>query len=59
LTVDELSFEGDSAFLFASVLHHYLARHVSMNSYVQTSLTSLTRGQLMRWLPAKGARAVL
>lgn len=59
LTVDELSFEGDSAFLFASVLHHYLARHVSMNSYVQTSLNSLTRGQLMRWQPAKGARAVL
>lgn len=59
LSVDELSFEGGSAFLFASVLHHYLARHVSMNTYVQTALNSLTRGQIMRWAPAMGARPVL
>lgn len=59
LTVDELSFEGGSAFLFASVLHHYLARHVSMNSFVQTSLHSLARGEVMRWQPGLGARPVL
>ncbi len=59
LTVDEMSFEGGSAFLFASVLHHYLARHVSMNTYVQTSLHSLVRGQVMRWAPVVGARPVL
>jgi type VI secretion system protein ImpG len=59
LSVDELSFEGGSAFLFASVLHHYLARHVSMNTYVQTSLQSLTRGHVMRWAPVVGARPVL
>jgi len=59
LSMDEMSFEGSSAFLFASVLHRYLARHASMNSYVQTTLKSLTRGQIMRWEPALGARAVL
>ena len=59
LTVDELSFEGGSAFLFASVLHHYLARHASMNSFVQTSLQSLARGEVMRWQPGLGARPVL
>lgn len=59
LTVDELSFEGGSAFVFGSVLHRYLARHVSMNSFVQTSLISLTRGEIMRWRPEVGARSVL
>ncbi|RZL10501.1 MAG: type VI secretion system baseplate subunit TssF [Rubrivivax sp.] len=59
LTVDELSFEGGSAFVFGSVLHRYLSRHVSMNSFVQTSLISLTRGEIMRWRPEIGARPVL
>jgi type VI secretion system protein ImpG len=59
LSLDELSFEGGSSFLFASVLHHYLARHVSMNTYVQTVLQSLTRGEVMRWMPLSGARPVL
>lgn len=59
LTLDELSFEGGSAFLFASVLHHYMARHVSMNTYAQTVLQSLTRGEVMRWMPQPGARPVL
>lgn len=59
LTVDELAFEGGSAFMLAAVLHRYLARHVSMNSFVETVLHSLTRGELMRWQPELGVRAVL
>lgn len=59
LSVDELSFEGGSAFLFGSVLHRYLSRHVSMNSFVQTSLHSLARGEIMRWQPELGARPLL
>ena len=59
LTVDDLSFEGGSAVLLASVLHHYFSRHVSMNSFTRTSLTSLTRGEIMRWAPIVGARSVL
>ena len=59
LTVDELSFEGGSAFLFGAMLHRYLSRHVSMNSFMQTSLQSLARGEVMRWMPELGARPVL
>jgi len=59
LTVDELGHEGGSATLFASVLHHWLARHASLNSYVETVLVSLGRGELARWTPASGKRAVL
>lgn len=59
VTVDELSFEGSSAALLGTVLHHYFSRHVSMNSFVQTALISRTRGELKRWQPLPGARAVL
>ena len=59
LTVDELGFAGGSAFLFAAALHHYLSRHASMNSFVETVLVSLTRGEVMRWKPSRGSRSVL
>ena len=59
VTVDDLSFEGGSAILLGSVLHQYFARHVSMNSFAQTVLSSLTRGDVMTWSPRLGARAVL
>jgi type VI secretion system protein ImpG len=59
LTVDELGYTGGSAFLFGAAMHHYLSRHVSMNSFVETVLVSLTRGELTRWAPMRGARPVL
>ena len=34
--VDELAFEGGSAFLLGSVLEHYFARYVSINSFTET-----------------------
>ena len=59
LTVDELGFAGTSAYLFGAAMHHYLARHASMNSFVETVLTTLTRGDVARWRPASGTRPVL
>ena len=59
VTVDDLSFEGGSAILLGSVLHQYFSRHVSMNSFAQTVLSSLTRGDVMTWAPHLGARALL
>jgi type VI secretion system protein ImpG len=59
LTVDDLSFEGGSSVLLGSVLHHYFARHVSMNSFAQTVLGSLTRGDIKTWAPQSGTRALL
>jgi type VI secretion system protein ImpG len=59
LTVDDLSFEGGSSALLGSVLHQYFSRHVSMNSFVQTVLISLSRGEIMSWAPRLGARAAL
>jgi type VI secretion system protein ImpG len=58
LTVDELGHEGGSAVMFGAVLHRFFTRHASMNSYVETVLHSLTRGELMHWRPSLGARPV-
>ena len=59
VTVDDLSFEGGSAVLLGSVLHRYFARHVSMNSFVQTTIATQARGDIKTWAPGAGARAVL
>jgi type VI secretion system protein ImpG len=59
LQVDELGHAGGSAFLFGAAMHQYLARHTSINSFVETVLESLTRGEVARWKPAAGARPVL
>jgi type VI secretion system protein ImpG len=59
VTLDELGHEGGSAFIFASVLHHFFTRHVSINSHVETVFRSLTRGVVSRWKPLLGARPCL
>jgi len=59
LQVDELGHAGGSAFLFGAALHHYLSQHVSMNSFVETVLESLSRGEVARWKPRSGARPVI
>lgn len=59
VTVDDLSFEGGSPVLLGSVLHRYFSRHVSMNSFVQTTIATLARGDVKTWAPLSGGRAVL
>ena len=57
--VDELAFQGGSAFLFGSVLERYFARHAAINSFTETTLRSTTRGELMRWPPRCGVAPLL
>jgi type VI secretion system protein ImpG len=59
LLVDEMAFEGGSAYLLGAVLARYFARHVSMNSFTETILRSETRGEIGRWMPQWGARPTL
>ncbi len=55
LELDELAFQGTSAFLFASVLERYFARHAAINSYTQLTLRTAQRGEVMRWPPRVGS----
>lgn len=59
LTVDEMAFQGSSAFLLGCVLERFFARHVSLNSFTETRVQSLTRGTIMSGRPRCGARLVL
>jgi len=59
LEVDELAFEGAGAYLFGSVLEHFLARHASLNSFVSTVLRTTQRGEIARWKPRCGTRPIL
>ncbi len=52
LELDELAFQGNGVFLFASVLERYFARYAAINTFTQLSLVSAQRGPLKRW-PAR------
>ncbi|NTX26640.1 type VI secretion system baseplate subunit TssF [Burkholderia pyrrocinia] len=56
LTVDEAGFSGISPYLFGVILEHYLARHVSINSFTETELLSMQRGLIKRWPVRIGKR---
>jgi type VI secretion system protein ImpG len=59
LELDELAFQGTSAFLFASVLERFFARHAAINAFTQLVLRTPQRGELMRWAPRIGQRETL
>jgi type VI secretion system protein ImpG len=57
--VDELGFQGSSAFLLGQVLSRLFARQASANSFCETVLRSATRGEIYRSKPRIGDKAVL
>lgn len=59
VTVDELAFQGGSAFLMGCVLERFLARQASINSFTQLRLIAPGRGTLMSWPPRVGSAAVI
>jgi type VI secretion system protein ImpG len=59
LDLDELAFQGSSAFLFGSALEHFFARYASINSFTQLRLATVQRGELMRWPPRLASEGAL
>ncbi len=57
--VDDLAFEGGSAFMMGCVLERFLARHVSINGFTQLRLRSPDRGEILAGLPRCGARPMV
>ncbi len=59
LEVDELAFQGGSAFLLGCVLDVFLARHVSMNGFTETHVRSPSRGEIFAGRPTCGTRPLM
>ncbi len=59
LTCDDSAFEGTGAYLLASVMQHFFARYVSVNSFTETVLRTLERNEVARWPAQLGKRQIL
>jgi type VI secretion system protein ImpG len=59
VTFDEDAFEGASAFLLGAVLERFFAKYVSINSFTETVVGTVSRGKIMRWSARVGQRHVL
>jgi type VI secretion system protein ImpG len=59
VTLEEASFEGSGVFLIGAVLEQFFAKYVSINSFTETVLKTLERGEIMRWKMRDGLRPIL
>jgi type VI secretion system protein ImpG len=60
MELDEEKFVGGGVYLFSSVLEHFLAQYVSMNSYSQLAVKTRQRKEMLReWAPRTGNRILL
>jgi type VI secretion system protein ImpG len=59
LTCDEVAFEGSGVFLLGAVLQRFFAKYVSINSFTETVLRTVQRGEVMRWPARPGLRQTL
>jgi len=58
VTCDETAFEGTGIFLLGAVLEQFFARYASINSFTETVLASVDRGEVMRWPSRIGRRQI-
>lgn len=56
LAMSDRAFDGGSPFLLASALEHYLAAHVSINSFVEMRLLMTDRAEELTWPTRMGRR---
>jgi len=59
VTCDEESFEGTGVFLLGAVLERFFAKYVSLNSFTETVIRTVGRGEIMRWPLRIGRRHVV
>jgi type VI secretion system protein ImpG len=59
VTIEEASFEGTGVFVLGAVLEQFFARYVSINSFTETVVKTVERGEIMRWTTREGLRPIL
>jgi type VI secretion system protein ImpG len=59
LLFDEEEFTGSGCFVLGCVIERFLSRYVSLNSFVETVISSLQRPEIKRWPARMGTRAFI
>jgi type VI secretion system protein ImpG len=59
VTFDEINFEGTGVFLLGAVLERFFAKYVTLNSFTETVVRTIERGEVMRWPARLGLRHTL
>jgi len=59
LNCKESAFDGMGVYMLGSVLEHFFAKYVSLNSFTQTNLSTVERGKIKQWSVRTGTRAIL
>ena len=59
VTLEEDLFVGTGVFLLGAVLEQFFSRYVSINSFTETVIYTLDRGEIMRWPMRTGLRPIL
>jgi type VI secretion system protein ImpG len=59
VTMEESAFVGTGVFLLGAVLDHFFARYVSINSFTETVVRTIDRGEVMRWPVRIGQRQIV
>jgi type VI secretion system protein ImpG len=59
LCCDEGAFEGTGVFLLGAVLERFFSKYVSLNSFTETALQTVQRGEIARWPARIGRRPLL
>jgi type VI secretion system protein ImpG len=59
LELDEEQFVGGGVYLFASVLEHFLALYVSLNSFSQLIVSTVQRREVLEQWPPRAGHKIL
>lgn len=56
---DETAYEGSGVFVLGAVMEDFFARYVSLNSFTETVVRTMERGEIIRWPARLGRRPIL
>jgi type VI secretion system protein ImpG len=59
VTLEEGLFVGSGVFLIGAVLEQFFAKYVSINSFTETVIKTVERGEIKRWPMRTGLRQIL
>ena len=59
VSMEESAFEGTGMFLLGAVIEEFFAKYVSINSFTETVIKSVDRGEVIRWPARLGRRQIL